>query len=156
MSAFGIVLLLLGAALAVAEAHVPSHGALGGTGALVAGIGLALVAAGAGAAPALALAVGLAAAAVAAAYAWLVLAKGLAAAHGRVRSGPERLVGRVGEVRAAPAPVGQVFLDGALWRARLSALEDRGSLRRGDQIVVERVDGLTLTVRRAEEWEVAS
>jgi membrane protein implicated in regulation of membrane protease activity len=27
-------------------------------------------------------------------------------------------------------------------------------LERGDPIVVERVDGLTLTVRRAEDWEV--
>ena len=154
LSGFGIVLLILGAALAVAEAHVPTHGAFGTLAAVVAGLGLALVASGAGAATALAVAAGLAAAVVAAAYAGLVLRKGLAATHGKIRSGPERLVGRVGEVRAAPAPVGQVFLDGALWRARLSALED-GGLRRGDQIVVERVDGLTLTVRRAEEWEVA-
>jgi membrane protein implicated in regulation of membrane protease activity len=27
-------------------------------------------------------------------------------------------------------------------------------LERGDPIVVERVDGLTLTVRRAEDWEM--
>ena len=31
MSTFGIVLLLIGVALAAAEAHVPSHGVLGGT-----------------------------------------------------------------------------------------------------------------------------
>jgi membrane-bound serine protease (ClpP class) len=57
-------------------------------------------------------------------------------------------------VRAAPTPLGQVFLDGALWRARLWSPEEDSVLERGDPIVVERVDGLTLTVRRAEDWEV--
>jgi membrane-bound serine protease (ClpP class) len=56
----------------------------------------------------------------------------------------------VGESRAA----GQVFLDGALWRARQWSLDEDEVLERGDPVVVERVDGLTLTVRRAEEWEV--
>jgi membrane-bound ClpP family serine protease len=154
MSTFGIVLLLLGAALAAAEAHVPSHGALGSAAAVAVAGGVALVVAGAGFGTAVALAVGLAAGATAAVYAWIVVRKGLAASRRAVRSGPEGLMGRVGEVRAAPAPVGQVFLDGALWRARAWAGE-QDPLRRGDPIVVERVDGLTLTVRRAEEWEVA-
>jgi membrane-bound ClpP family serine protease len=155
MSTFGIVLMLLGAALAAAEAHVPSHGALGGAAAVAVAAGIALVVAGAGVGTAVALVVGLAAGMVAAGYAWIVVRKGLAASRHRVRSGSEGLVGRVGEVRAAPAPVGQVFLDGALWRARVWAADEDAALRRGDPIVVERVDGLTLTVRRAEEWEVA-
>jgi membrane-bound ClpP family serine protease len=156
MSTFGIVLLLLGVALAAAEAHVPSHGALGSAAALAAGAGIALVFAGAGLSLGVALAAGLAMALVGGVYAWLVVRKALAVARIHVRSGPERLVGRLGEIRAKPAPVGQVYLDGALWRARLSVLEEDGDdLQRGDPIVVERVDGLTLTVRRAEEWEVA-
>jgi membrane-bound ClpP family serine protease len=154
VSTLGIVLMLLGAALAAAEAHVQFHGLLGAAAAVAAGSGLALVVAGAGAGIAVALAVGLCLALLAASYALLVLRKGLAATRRRVRSGPEGLIGRVGEVRAAPAPLGQVFLDGALWRARVWA-GDEEKLRRGDPIVVERVDGLTLTVRRAEEWEVA-
>ena len=84
-----------------------------------------------------------------------MLRKSLSASRRRVRSGAEGMIGRVGEVRAAPAPLGQVFLDGALWRARQWAGDDETLLERGDPIVVERVDGLTLTVRRAEEWEVA-
>ena len=155
MSTLGVVLMLLGAALAAAEAHVPSHGALGGGAAAAAATGLALVIAGAGFGLAAALTAGLAAGLVAAVYAAIVVRKGFAAARGRVRSGREGLIGRVGEVRAAPAPLGQVFLDGALWRARVWAGDDDQSLQRGDPIVVERVDGLTLTVRRAEEWEVA-
>ena len=54
-------------------------------------------------------------------------------------------------MRSAPAPLGQVFIDGALWRAR-PCLED--DLVVGDPVVVERVNGLVLSVRRAEEWEV--
>ena len=154
MSAFGIVLLLVGAALAAAEAHAPTHGILGGTAAAVLAAGVALVVAGAGLGLAAAVGAALAAALVGAAWAWIVVTRSLAVARRRPRTGPERLLGRVGEVRAAPAPVGQVFLDGALWRARRSAADD-AELERGDPIVVERVDGLTLTVRHAEEWEVA-
>ena len=150
MSTLGIALMLVGAALAAAEAHVQFHGLLGAAAAVAAGSGLALVVAGAGASVAIAVAVGLCLAGLAAAYALLVLRKGLAASRGRVRSGSEGLIGRVGEVRSG----GQVFLDGALWRARLWAAEE-AALERGEPIVVERVDGLTLTVRRAEEWEVA-
>jgi membrane-bound serine protease (ClpP class) len=155
LSELGIVLLLVGAALAVAEAHVPSHGALGGAAAAAVAAGIALVLGGAGLGAGIALAAGLAAGLLAAVYAWIVVRKALAVSRRRVRSGPEGLVGRVGEVRAAPAPLGQVFLDGALWRARVWAGDDDAALERGDPIVVERVDGLTLTVRRAEEWEVA-
>jgi membrane-bound ClpP family serine protease len=155
VSTIGIVLMLLGAALAAAEAHVPSHGALGGSAAVAAAAGLALVIGGAGFGLAAALTAGLLAALVAAGYVAVVVRKGYAASRARVRSGPEGLIGRVGEVRAAPAPLGQVFLDGALWRARVWAGDDELGLQRGDPIVVERVDGLTLTVRRAEEWELA-
>jgi membrane protein implicated in regulation of membrane protease activity len=48
-----------------------------------------------------------------------------------------------------------VFIDGALWRARNQwSDEDEGSFRAGDSVVVERVSGLTLSVRRAEDWEL--
>jgi membrane-bound ClpP family serine protease len=155
VATLGIVLVLLGAALAVAEAHVPTQGALGGGAVVALAAGIALVFADAGLAPAMALAVGAGAAVVAAVYLWIVVRKSLAARRAAIRSGAEGLVGRVGEVRSVPTPVGQVFLDGALWRARVSPAEEDGALHRGDPIVVERVDGLTLTVRRAEEWEVA-
>jgi membrane-bound ClpP family serine protease len=154
MSQLGLLLLVVGAALAVMEAHVPTHGALGSVAVAAAAAGLALVVGGAGFGLALALTTGLAGGAVGAGYLWVVVGKALEARHARVRSGAEGLIGRVGEVRAAPAPLGQVFLDGALWRARLWSPDEEVVLERGDPIVVERVDGLTLTVRRAEDWEV--
>src|SRR5215212_7423496 len=149
MSELGLVLMILGAALAVVEAHVPTHGALGAAAVAAGATGLALVIGGAGFGLALALIGGLIAATLGAGYLWVVVHKALAARRARVRSGAEGLVGRVGEARAG----GQVFLDGALWRARQWNFEDEVVLERGDPIVVERVDGLTLTVRRAEDWE---
>ena len=151
MSELGLALLVLGAALAVAEAHVPSHGALGGSGAVLAAIGLALVVSGAGLGIAAAVAAGLVVALAGSIYALVAMRAALRASHRRVRSGAEGLIGRLGEARSP----GQVFLDGALWRARLWAADEETTLSRGDPIVVERVDGLTLTVRRAEEWEVS-
>ena len=71
----------------------------------------------------------------------------------RATSGREALSGRTGVVRSWTGPSGQVFVDGALWRARCSALDEDADLDAGDSVVVERVSGLTLAVRRAEEWE---
>jgi membrane protein implicated in regulation of membrane protease activity len=62
------------------------------------------------------------------------------------------MCGRSGTVRTWAGPDGQVLVDGALWRARPS-LPEEGSLHAGDEVVVERVSGLTLAVRKAEEWE---
>jgi membrane-bound serine protease (ClpP class) len=80
----------------------------------------------------------------------------MAARGMRVR---DTLVGRVGVVKAGVGgdgvSLGQVFVDGALWRAKVWGLdEDEKPLARGDACVVERVEGLTLTVRPAEEWEL--
>src|SRR5262245_39306480 len=59
-----------------------------------------------------------------------------------VRTGSEELVGGVGEVREPLDPVGQVFIDGALWRARSAG--DR--IGPGNRVRVRSVDGLTLEV----------
>ena len=155
MFTLGLALLVLGAVLAVAEAHVVSHGILGGAAvvALAAGASLSLVGADAGLA--VGLAAGVAIGVVGALYVALVVARVLAARRAPVRGGQAGLIGRRGEVRAVPAPIGRVLVDGELWRARAWAAEDDDALHAGDPIVVEHVEGLTLTVRRAEEWEVA-
>jgi membrane-bound ClpP family serine protease len=148
MSTLGLLLVLVGAMLVVAEAHLPSHGALG-TGAVAAlALGVALLVAGTGAAVGVALAAGLGVGIGGAAWVWILVRKALATRRLVARNG---LVGRVGTVRAS----GQVFVDGALWRARVWDLEDDVELHTGDTVVVEYVNGLTLTVRPAEEWEVA-
>lgn len=75
----------------------------------------------------------------------------LAARRAPPRGEPDDLVGRRAEVRVALDPVGQVFVDGALWRAT-SATPDR-AVPPGRPVVVETVDGLTLTVRPLPEGE---
>jgi membrane-bound ClpP family serine protease len=154
MTALGITLLLVGAALVVIEAHVPS-GAFGVAGglALVAGGILTIAAVGGSAALAVPIGIGLGAAA----GGWTLLAasKATAVRKGRVQVGAEALAGRVGVVRRWSDPAGQVFVAGALWRARQNVTEpEDDELHAGDQVVVERVSGLTLCVRRAEEWEL--
>ncbi|HKH23039.1 MAG TPA: NfeD family protein [Solirubrobacterales bacterium] len=69
-----------------------------------------------------------------------------------VRTGSEELVGSVGEVREPLDPVGQVFLAGALWRAR-SAGE---RIELGNRVRVRSVDGLTLEVEPVADRDPAS
>jgi membrane-bound serine protease (ClpP class) len=153
MTVAGLLLLVLGAGLVVAEAHLPSHGGLGAAGvtALVAGVILAVAGAGAG----LAIAIPIAAVISAAAAGGLFYVGRRVGGARRiaVRAGTESLVGRVGVLREWSDPEGCVFLDGGLWRARRSWSDEQESLSRGDRVIVERVSGLTLSIRRAEEWE---
>jgi membrane-bound serine protease (ClpP class) len=62
----------------------------------------------------------------------------------RVLTGWEEMIGAVGEVRVPLDPVGQVFVHGALWRAR--AEEGVAPVPAGSRVRVRKVDGLTLHV----------
>jgi membrane-bound serine protease (ClpP class) len=62
-----------------------------------------------------------------------------------IRTGWEELIGREAEVRAPLDPVGQVWIEGALWKARVA--EGAAPVHPGNRVLVEKVDGLTLTVR---------
>jgi membrane-bound serine protease (ClpP class) len=152
MAIVGVTLLVLGASLLVAEAHLPA-GALGVAGAVALATGAALAIAGAGGSLVLVLAALTTSLAVAGAWTALIARAALRTRRQRAASGREALSGRCGIVRAWGGDTGQVLVDGALWRARPSVLEAGPPLTIGDAVVVERVRGLTLTVRRAEEWE---
>jgi membrane-bound ClpP family serine protease len=152
MVVIGVALLLVGAALLVAEAHAP-FGVLGAAGAIALAGGVALAIAGAGGGLAIVLTAMVAAMAVAGVWVAVATRKALATRTLRASSGREALCGRVGVVRSWENGDGQVFVDGALWRARHSWEEDGEELGKGDSVVVERVSGLTLGVRKAEGWE---
>ncbi len=154
MTALGIALLLVGAALVVAEAHVPG-GVLGAAGGVALIFGGVLVIDAAGGSAALAVPVGIGLGAAACGWALVVTRKAAGVRRARIRGGSESLCGQVGVVRQWSEPAGQVFVDGALWRARHEWAEsDDDALHEGDPVVVERVRGLTLGVRRADEWEL--
>jgi|SRR4051794_11908353 membrane-bound ClpP family serine protease len=147
MFALGLLLVLLGAILVAAEAHVPTHGVLG-TGAIVAlAVGAALLFSAAGSTVLVAVFAGLGIALTGGTWVTITARKALATRRLRQHNS---LVGRMGIARGTDC----VFVDGALWRARQWGLDGEAPLQRGDPIVVERVNGLTLTVRPAEEWEV--
>jgi membrane-bound ClpP family serine protease len=155
MLVVGIVLLLVGILLAVAESHAPS-GFLGGLGGLALIIGGVVAITSVGGAVALAVPVGAALGVGAGAWTLMVTRE---VAHGprrRIRTGAESMTGRVGVVRRWSNIAGQVSLDGALWRARWEYPDvDGRELHEGDRVVVEYVSGLTLCVRAAEEGELS-
>ena len=155
MTALGFALLVAGAALVLAEAHVPG-GVLGVAGgiALIAGGVIVIAALGGGAAIAVPVGAGIGLAA--GGWSLVVARKAAAARLTRVQSGAEALWGHRGSVRSWSEPSGQVFVDGALWRARHEWPLDDHHLQEGDAVVVERVSGLTLCVRRADEWELTA
>ncbi|MDX6414826.1 MAG: hypothetical protein QOH23_2236 [Gaiellaceae bacterium] len=136
----GILLLLLGVALLVADVHVTSHGALTVAGLVCLAVGSIMLFQNA---PApyhtskplvIGVAVGLGALwAFGVSKAWQVR-------HKPVAVGPQLIAGSVGEVREN----GLVYVNGELWQARTSGGE---ALLPGDHVRVESLDGLVLTVR---------
>jgi len=156
MTALGIALLLVGALLVAVETHVSSLGMLAGPGVLALGVGAVLAVSGVGGGIVIALAVAVLLTATGVAFAGVAIREGKNARRRRVKTGPEGLVGRVGVVQSWGDPTGRVRVDGALWQARRSwPEEEAGDLHAGDPVVVERLSGLTLAVRRAEDWELA-
>jgi membrane-bound ClpP family serine protease len=153
VSEIGIVLLVIGAVVSVAEAHYPMHGIAGSIGVMVMAVGAVLAVSGFGAGVLLALLVGAGLAAGGGALLALTVSRGAAARRQRVLTGAEGIVGHIGVVRSWSDQGGRVALDGSLWQARRSANEEK-ELHAGDQVVVERLTGLTLCVRRAEDWEL--
>lgn len=144
VAALGVVLLVAGIAMIIAESHLPTAGVLGvlGVVALAAGgllifdtdsdsfeVSTALVVTVAGV-------LGLATA--------FVGTKAVEARHRPVASGPEVVVGEVATVRSDLDPVGQVYLEGALWRARVDPSSE--PVEAGYRVKVDELDGLTLVV----------
>jgi membrane-bound serine protease (ClpP class) len=70
-----------------------------------------------------------------------------------IRTGSEELVGSVGEVRMPLDPEGQIFIQGALWKARAAAPEQIGL---GNRVRVKAVDGLTLEVEPVADQDRAT
>jgi membrane-bound serine protease (ClpP class) len=148
VTAAGIALLAIGIGLIIAEAHLPTSGVLGGVGVLgIALGGLILFDTDSdefGVSPPVVIAV----AVVLGGFLAFAVQKVVAARRNPVHTGWEELVGEEGDVRVALSPVGQVFVDGALWRAEAQA--GVAPVAPGVRVRVESVDGLTVRVRPVE------
>jgi membrane-bound serine protease (ClpP class) len=151
MTQLALALLVVALLLFVADAHAPGM-VLGllGVGALV-GAGFAWRDAGHD----LPVAAILIAGAILAVFIVFASRKALAAHREQpVRTGWEQLVGEVGEVREPLDPDGQVFIEGALWRARV--VDGQSTIDLGNRVRVKSVDGLTLLVESVAEAEPAA
>jgi membrane-bound serine protease (ClpP class) len=150
MEALAIALLALALLLFIAEAHAPTTIAgLLGVAALV-GAGFAWRDAGHDLPVAAIIVGGL----ILAGFVVFASRKAIAAHRDEpVRTGSEELVGSVGEVRMPLDPEGQIFLQGALWRARASGPDEIGL---GNRVRVKAVDGLTLEVEPVADQDPAT
>jgi membrane-bound serine protease (ClpP class) len=159
VTATGVLLLVFGVAMIIAEAHLPTHGILGASGvaALIAA-GLVLYDTDTSAYEISAPVVILAGLLVGGFLAFAV-ERAIRARRQPARTGWEEMIGAVGEVREPLDPIGQIFVEGALWRAELTppgpgtgqaaagSAGDGRPLERGSRVRVESVEGLTLRVR---------
>jgi membrane-bound serine protease (ClpP class) len=151
VTAVGIALLVIGIVMIIAEAHLATHGILGVVGVIaLAASGLLLfntdsstfeVSAPVVIVVAILLGGGLT----------FAVSKAVEAGRAPVQTGREDLIGASGDIREPLTPVGQIYVDGALWRASLAddaAADDAERVReRGARVRVEAVEGLTLRVR---------
>jgi membrane-bound serine protease (ClpP class) len=149
VTAAGILLLVLGVALIIAEAHLPTHGILGGVGVLALALSGLLLFNTNSDAYEVSVPVVILVAVLLGGFMAFAVQKVVQARRRPVITGWEEMVGAEGEVRDRIDPVGQVFVEGALWRASLAdgTGADGEPLERGVRVRVESVEGLTLRVR---------
>jgi membrane-bound serine protease (ClpP class) len=145
VNAVGVLLFVVAIVLFVLELKIGGHAifAIGGIGALIAS-GLLLFNTGNGVFS-IDVPVVIVAAALLGGLTMFAVSKAVAARHGPVSTGWEEMLGKQGVVRVPLEPVGQVFVQGALWRARLED-QDVAAPHVGDRVRVDSVDGLTLGV----------
>jgi len=135
----GLLLILLGVALLVIDAHVITHGALTIAGLISLGVGMVMLFHNAPAPYHTSLPLVLSITAVLGAFWAFALTKAVQVRRRPVTVGPNRVVGENAVVRTP----GQVFVAGELWRAHR---DDGADLVPGEHVRVKAVHGLELVV----------
>ena len=136
----GLMLILLGVALLVVDAHVVTHGALTISGLISLAVGMAMLFQNAPAPYHTSLPLVISITAVLGGFWAFALGKAVQVRRRPVTVGPQRVLGAEAVVRAP----GQVYVMGELWHAHRN---DGRELVPGEHVEVESVDGLELTVR---------
>lgn len=141
-----VILALAAFVLLIAELTLPTGGflaALGAAGLIASGI----VALGSDGDAADIAGPGLITLGILSAIAFYFIADKVIAAHRNrsVLTGSEELIGGTGRARTSIEETGRVWIEGALWGARLA--DGASPVRLGDRVRVEAVEGLTLVVR---------
>jgi membrane-bound serine protease (ClpP class) len=135
----GLLLILLGVALLVIDAHVVTHGALTVAGLISLGVGMVMLFHNAPAPYHTSLPLVLSITGVLGAFWALALTKAVQVRRRPVTVGPNRVVGEEAVVRTS----GQVFVAGELWHAHR---DDGSDLVPGQHVRVKAVHGLELVV----------
>jgi membrane-bound serine protease (ClpP class) len=135
----GLMLVLLGAALLVIDAHVTTHGALTLSGLVAIAVGLVTLFHKAPAPYHTNVWLVVTVTALLGGFWAIAISKAVAVRRAPVRVDPQEIVGMEGVARGN----GQVFVRGELWRARSDE-----AVRPGDRVRVASLDGLTLDVHR--------
>jgi len=135
----GLALVLLGAALLVADLHVTSHGALTLSGLVAMALGFIVLFHNAPAPYHVSSELVVTATVIIGTIWAFAISKALAIRHAPAAVGPEQIVGLEGIARDD----GYVLVQGELWRAH-----SRDHLAPGERVKVDALDGLTLDVHR--------
>ncbi|TWP37860.1 NfeD family protein [Leekyejoonella antrihumi] len=150
----GAIVVLIGLISLVIEAHVSTAGVLGAVGVLgvAGGIGAILAGSGVGLFITIPIAVVLAAAGLLTMA--MVAGEVVLARRQPLKSGPEALVGQRATIHSWNVCEGMIAADGTLWQARLAFGWEDPQPTVGQTVVINELDGLTLSVRRPTPWEV--
>ena len=143
----GAVVVLVGIAVVVIEAHATTGGVLAVAGVMAGAAGVGLILAGSGAALVVTIPVAVLLAVLGVLGIMSIARKVVVARNQALRTGPTALVGTVASVRTWSQEEGQVTADGTLWRAVLSRDWQDTRPVPGETVVVDTLDGLTMSVR---------
>ena len=142
----GIALLVLAVILFVADAFAPSHGLLTLGGAISMLLGLLMLFESPDPALRVSWVVAATLTGLTSVFFVAIVAAGIRAQRARRVTGMESMRGAVAVARTDIAPRGKIFYDGTYWNAVTAG----DSIKAGERVIIERMEGLTAIVRKEE------
>jgi membrane-bound serine protease (ClpP class) len=142
----GVALLILAIILFIADAFAPSHGVLTLGGAVSMLLGLLMLFESPDPALRVSWVVAVTLTGLTSLFFVMIVAAGIRAQRARRVTGGEAIRGAIAIARSDIAPRGKIFYDGAYWNA-VTAGEP---IKAGERVVIERIEGLTVVVRKEE------
>ncbi|MCS6829564.1 MAG: nodulation protein NfeD [Armatimonadota bacterium] len=142
----GIALLVLAVILFIADAFAPSHGVLTLGGAISMLLGLLMLFESPDPALRVSWVVALTLTGLTSLFFVFIVAAGVRAQRARRVTGMEAMAGALAIARTDISPRGKIFYDGAYW----NAVTEGESIKAGERVVIERIEGLTAVVRKQE------
>lgn len=152
----GAIVILVSLLAVVVEAHLSTVGVLGLAGVLGIGAGAGMIMAGSGLSLVVTIPIAVALAAIGTVGLALIAGEVVLARRQPVRVGPSALVGKKATVQSwdDDQDEGMVAADGTLWRATPAYTWEDPPPTKGQTVIIDELDGLTVSIRRPTPWEV--